>query len=70
MSINQSDDAHTVRVQGRVIGHYAPARYRRDAARAWRCVTTNGHLGYACDEASAARWLIENNQTGGQTKWN
>jgi hypothetical protein len=55
------DATRTVSYFGRVLGHYGPVRYKRTHAhaRAWRCVTVLGALGYARNEADARRWLME-----------
>lgn len=54
------DDAtRTVTYYGRVLGFYAAVRYKRTHARAWRCVTVLGALGYARNEVDARRWLME-----------
>jgi len=49
----------TLRYFDRLIGYYGPVTYRRSKARAWRCVTVLGALGYARNEADARRWLME-----------
>jgi len=55
------DRTRTVSYYGRVLGFYAAVRYKRTHAhaRAWRCVTVLGALGYARNEADARRWLME-----------
>jgi len=54
------DRTRTVSYYGRLLGHYAPVRYKRDDhARAWRCVSVLGALGYARNERDARRWLME-----------
>jgi hypothetical protein len=53
------DLTRDVRYFDRLIGHYAPVRYKRTNARAWRVVTVLGSLGYARTEADAKRLLVE-----------
>ena len=53
------DQTRTVTYYGRVLGHYAPVRYKRTRARAWRCVSVLGTLGYAHSERTARAWLME-----------
>ena len=53
------DRTRTVSYYGRLLGFYGPVTYRRSKARAWRCVSVLGALGYACNEADARRWLME-----------
>jgi hypothetical protein len=53
------DRTRTVSYFGRVLGFYAAVRHKRTHARAWRCVSVLGALGYACNEADARRWLME-----------
>jgi len=53
------DATRTVSYFNRVLGHYAAVRHKRTHARAWRCVTVLGALGYARNEADARRWLME-----------
>jgi hypothetical protein len=49
----------TVRYFDRLIGYYAPVTYRRSKARAWRCVSVLGALGYVANERDARAWLME-----------
>jgi len=53
------DATRTVSYYGRLLGHYGPVRYKRTHARAWRCVTVLGALGYARNERDARGWLME-----------
>jgi hypothetical protein len=53
------DRTRSVAYCGRVLGFYAAVRYKRTHARAWRCVSVLGALGYAKNEADARRWLME-----------
>ena len=53
------DATRTVSYYGRLLGHYGPVRYKRTGARAWRCVSVLGALGYARNERDARRWLME-----------
>jgi len=53
------DATRTVKYYNRLLGHYGPITYRRSKARAWRCVSVLGALGYARTEADARRWLME-----------
>jgi hypothetical protein len=53
------DRTRTVSYFNRVLGVYGPVTYRRSKARAWRCVTVLGALGYARNERDARRWLME-----------
>jgi hypothetical protein len=53
------DSTRSVAYCGRVLGHYGPVTYRRSKARAWRCVSVLGALGYARNEADARAWLME-----------
>jgi hypothetical protein len=53
------DRTRTVSYYKRVLGVYGPVTYCRSKARAWRCVTVLGALGYARNEADARRWLME-----------
>jgi hypothetical protein len=54
-----ADSTRSVAYCGRLLGHYGPVTHRRTKARAWRCVTVLGALGYARNEADARRWLME-----------
>jgi hypothetical protein len=54
-----ADSTRSVTYCGRLLGFYAAVRYRRTHARAWRCVTVLGALGYARNERDARRWLME-----------
>ena len=53
------DRTRTVSYFGRLLGHYGPVRHKQSKARAWRCVTVLGALGYARNERDARRWLME-----------
>jgi len=53
------DKTRSVTYYGRVLGFYAPIRYKRTGARAWRCVSVLGSLGYAPSERMARAWLME-----------
>jgi hypothetical protein len=53
------DRTRTVKYYDRLLGHYGPVTYRRSKARAWRCVTVLGALGYVRNETDARRWLME-----------
>lgn len=57
------DKTRSVTYFGRLIGHYGPVRYKRTGARtgarAWRCVSVLGSLGYAPSERMARAWLME-----------
>jgi hypothetical protein len=53
------DKTRSVTYFGRLLGHYAPVRYKRTGARAWRCVSVLGSLGYAPSERMARAWLME-----------
>ena len=53
------DHTRTVKYCDRLLGFYAAVRYKRTHARAWRCVTVLGALGYARNEVDARRWLME-----------
>jgi len=53
------DRTRTVSYYGRVLGVYAPVTYCRSKARAWRCVSVLGALGYARNERDARAWLME-----------
>jgi len=59
ITTTHADATRTVSYFGRVLGHYAAVRYKQSKARAWRCVTVLGALGYAKNEADARRWLME-----------
>ena len=54
-----ADNTRSVAYCGRLLGHYGAVRYKRTHARAWRCVTVLGALGYARNERDARRWLME-----------
>ena len=53
------DHTRTVKYFNRVLGVYGPVRHKRTHARAWRCVSVLGALGYARNERDARRWLME-----------
>jgi hypothetical protein len=53
------DRTRSVSYYGRLLGHYAAVRYKRTHARAWRCVSVLGALGYVRNEADARAWLME-----------
>jgi hypothetical protein len=53
------DRTRTVTYYGRLLGHYGPVRYKRTHARAWRCVSVLGALGYVRNERDAQRLLVE-----------
>jgi hypothetical protein len=60
LTIETHDDrSRSVTYFGRLIGHYAPVRYKRTHARAWRVATVLGALGYARSERDAQRLLVE-----------
>ena len=52
------DKTRSVTYYGRLLGHYAPVRYKT-GSRAWRCVSVLGSLGYAPSERMARAWLME-----------
>jgi hypothetical protein len=54
-----ADATRTVSYYGRLLGHYGPVRYKRTHARAWRCVSVLGALGYVANERDARAWLME-----------